>query len=866
MFIYKQSLKIILALCGATTLLIGLMVILVYGFGDEQLDAVPIKSVSIDSRREQIGSVDLGRLPDMPDRGFVTPYEGYQDRQQVAMARELLEIYESVASKQTELLSMGIDKKDILYFIIGTHLTESDTYNGQPGAPSRTYIPKTMIEWDDYGRARTTKGEIMTFKTYGVEDFTVRFIEDRKKAGLNASGPPFSNPGTSSQTGYRAGFRTGQRSVTGAVGPYQHQPTSYKSSSLITGNRTMNNPDFITDPIAYSLEGPSGRGKAYIDGQPPDIFNFRDATMTTANWLKGTVEANNAIFKRANINLKQNPEVIPFMAGGSYLMGDGGYASRAINDTSKLIDVFNNIARDEESYQKVFNLYKESFGHGTSERALHMEILEKHGVQRASTGSNPTWNFKVYEWNHQTRTYYKGRAWYELLNGVAYGAEFGGVDNQPGTITPRPHSDDRGRVIYNYMTEQSPRRTTNRSTIQGSKDNYNAVGYKGPFPIFNQNIPFNSNYYMARNIKYLHYSCTFYASVSGAYGIGLTDRVVGWDWDYRNNSSQGDGFTTPQEFWSHAHTASSSRYNPTVNPNFGLANIAGGVSTAGYQVSVYPTSRENYARMVRDLEAGLPVHARVNKNRNKITAIPTKTPINELNYLEHSMYDLDAYDWNNPKKYTLANIGHSVIVVDILTHPSTGRKYVSIVDSAYHDMRDYDSNILWWDAEELLISNYHAGYTIHGAIDGQNLNPMSTMDRVATIGSSSNPITRLVGEDPLVAVGTIEGLRMSDNDEYSLKLENTTGAEQTATIKGGYQTFIRTSPSGLSRLYIVTGRIGDTIYAIEITGADGLIQNPVSSTRELTEIFSLNSGNTAFARVGYFNENDNFVSSIIIDN
>lgn len=858
----KRIAKGIMVTLVAITGLILLVGLIVFGFDKE--DEIDVERISVLGVGPEAFDIDLGDVENRygPGGDYTGEiFDGWDDPKQVAMAKELLEIYETSAKKEKTMLEAGMSEIDIIYFTIGTHLTESDTYNGLKGAPAKTYIPKTMVEWSKYGSTKTVEGKMMNFTNYNYKDFEKDLIEDRKELGLSTT-KPYTSPGNVDSRGYYAGFRTGRRSYTGAIGATQLQPTSFKSSEHIQGNRTRGNPDWVKDPEAYAKAPNSGRAKTYR-GETADIFNTVDQIFTTCNWMGGTLNTNNNLSKTLKgVGIKENSATMPFHFSLAYLFGDGGYNSRLSKDSKFMNDLFKGMANDEKFKNDLFNFYKKSYGHGADNQIM-FDYLKSNPIGTWSVPSNPnnstvsvrtpngsTISAPGYAWVHATRVYFKGYSWYQFLQGIAYG-------NQANPNAPDASGGTSGvnTLWYNHMTKDSPRYSTNNSRHQETMDARMAVGYKGPYPIFNQNAPYNKQYYMSSGSNF-HSGCTLYAVASAGFGYGeLPEYQNGWD-------KNGDGTVDVMEFLGHAHTMKGNKSYITLKNDdrpTGTASVRGVMENAGYKVIPITEKASGYYNTWLDnIKAGNPTQVRSDPSP-RIKAIVPKQAVGDLDYSTFDMNNLANFDVDNTTTVSMASSVHSFIAVGY--KQINGEDYISIVDSVPTRRTASGStinpNTIWLNAKEAFNNkHYGMGWGVVGTRTGETPVPPKGTGQVTNRpqGESGASNTSEKGTLPQNAIKDFIDVNLLDKDFQTMEM--TSDKTQSVKISGGYQTMprpIKPYESNASGVWIVTGMSGRDPLVIEISGLgmENPRRNSADANRAETQVFDIKQGQTYQVRVGY---------------
>ena len=867
---FMKILKIILVSSLILAIIIGFITLLIYGFGNKFVDELEVKSAKLKVVSKGMSDIDLGELEGREGEGWTGELiDGYQDKTQKAMAKELLKIYEDVIRREGTLLkelsnAVGEEKAlDLLMeTLIGIHATEGSTYSagirscwkGKTGVPEKgTYILSCYPVYKDYNQAKTQEGKIMNFTNYNYKDYNYARMKEFSELGhdINSdfakeNGYPKSAYVTSSgPQEFHAGYWSwAHRNEFGCIGPLQQTLKYWNDDHTYVVNVGQG---FVGDIPKYVENSKKEGWVSKLDAEHPDIWNFPD-----------NVEALYKNFivhyaKQYSKSIKMEEfEKIQANIFGCYNRGPNGHTS----DLHGNLEAFNEFAytlyRDNDFWEESYAEFKRSKSHG-SFRSIYPKYKEKHGF-----GKGTKLNYKGVKKGLQNTEYvlkakFEGRAWYIFLRSIAYGGEFKSNPNQN-------FSSDKGQVVYNYMTAENPFRASGGANkAWKNKDEHWAIGWKGPYPLFNQTADDNANYHMTAGSTWKS-ACTWYAVTSASFGMGLTGKVDGFNiksmydfWSYFNPISAGSG--TPLDLTK----------KPQKSVGTNMANV---LRNAGYNIDEFPiTSKDAKEKIMSALGSGLPVHIRTRPGKI-YRGIKPKKSFSELDYCKHNMYDLDAYDWNDVSTtYTLASSGHSMIAVDCIESPvNAGKYYFSLVDSAYNH-GNIDSNIMWWDADDLL-NNYGNSnvWIVKGAENG-DLIPIGNKGKIIA-GDYGYTSTVNTGESPESLIYKIEGLTQKYEGIDTLLLENNTSNRVLATIPGKYKVRmgeVKPYESTSDTLYIITGKIGNNEMAIELKRSNKQVEFVPKFEGDSTQLFYINSGNTVVARIGYFRDDGEFIYNDILN-
>ena len=745
------------------------------------------------------GVVNLGNVQyetDAPD--YVgKPIIGQEDPTQVAMARELLGLYKEVIQAQSSLVSK-VSEEAILIGMLGTHYGEVDTYSHKKyrslgghdldeTKPLQTHIPMTYVKWSDYGRVRTADNKEMSFKDYTWKDFQSKYKSENPNNMY--LGVKDSNPLYESGLNYPV-----LRSYTGALGPLQMQPETWNNNKghMYGGDYSGSKPAQIMNLEGYMTEFVVGRAVNYYDSQYYDIFNLANLAYANVNWQEEFHKVSDEDTTKTihGIN-RDKTEVIQMYFHFRYY---GGSPSDISGDRETYFEDLDKLARDPGLHAELAVTYESKFGHGADEEIIY-RAYERNGWSRTSNGgvtkTTPKGTITLNKTKalHPIRGYYQGKVGLDLLRRLAF------------NVTASPRIESLGKVRYNYMTADDGTVKISQSVREDAVDKIKAIGYKGPYPIFDQSGDYMRNYYILNQYgaaeTFSKSACTVFAMTSMAHGVGPTPTLN------RELDVDRNGVIDPFEWWIGGRAmAGRNTYNVASKPpvGTGLLSIKGILKNAGYTVkepiqgSGSLSTKDNNL-ILSDLRNKIPHHIRVwyQKKDKSGKVIATKTykgyvpniDPDKLDYNIFNMYDESNY---NPtlQNIKLATNQHSVIGVE--ARQIHGRWAISIVNSTGHHNGNHDTNLIWFDAEDLLGGmEYAGGYAIKGATNNPDW-------KITLWAGSQNALSDSGIESKFMGISYEEALTRIDNityksvDDSTLKLEVKDGTGSQISIKGKFET------------------------------------------------------------------------------
>ena len=858
--------------------------------------------------------IDLGKLKPSEDGRYSTPYDGYQDPKQKEMAKEILSIYNLAVQREETLLNRYGDKKGLMEFLFGIHLTESDTYsNRQSVEKTTTYIPLNMVKWEEYSwagsssKVTTEEGLLMNFTNYSWKDFYNKYMTDN---------PSNTTPTSSKHPLYTSGLHYGSlRSYTGALGPMQMQPTSWFANSYVT-HRSSNGlgfdhitdiPNYITNSIVGN--GTGYRAKNFFDDKDyADIFRYPDQVLGVLGWIPSTMRVSNSTFKRYDMDTS-DLDVVRLHVAGSYLMGDGGfmlalggkgvYMETPVDSTGhpnkeefskeiahKITEDMLKIVRDTSengTWKKVFSIYQQSRGHNINEWEEIARGFEKLGWKMDMQGSvgsrRMKYDFKykdaqgierTYTYStrqeylmYPLRMYFQGKAWYEFINGIAYGGK-----DEPSLVM----RNNLRSFTYNYMTESDGRMKIDMEIRDKavSKDPYNAIGYKGPYPIYDQAGDFMKKHWFYKGTKnskpetFSESACTVFTMSSLANGLGVPNSILS-KLDHNNN-----GAVSPIEWWVRGKMVAFGRsyYDttqyPTSNQVIQLESIRSLLSNVGYEViPIHQSNSKDNKELIERLKQGIPSHVRIKGGRLIPGYYPKESKLN-IDYNKFDMDNLDNYEYLSGGM-ALSNAGgqHSVLAVDVKN--INGEDYISIVNSSHHHRSaKYDSNLVWFKASDLLKDDYPNSYSIVGVKGDLTWKP-TPADTIISVPKED--LYEYVGVNPLDIINAITNVEVEPDDQYTMKLAPlaTAPLNNNGTVTVALPDKYETRSVGRDTLLITAGVEGKSKVIVEISNVLNPRSNSVGSIGEETVLFDLPLGQKAIVQIGNIRENGEIIYDVFYD-
>ena len=821
-------------------------------------------------------------------------YEGYNDPKQKAMAKEILSIIKGVIQSEASLVNRYNNEEGLIKFILGIHLTESDTYNGRSEDRTQTYIPLMMVRWEDYSWDKnplhhTVEGGFLNFTNYNWKDFKAKYDRDN---------PSNYFPRNNKEELYTAGFHyKSLRSTSGAIGPLQQQPATFSLNEYVRKRGNGTNFDQIIDIENYVLNSKgNGRGRTDSDRPYSDIFNYPDQVSTVLGWITPTVNNRASAFKRYGFSDLDIDQVRLHVAG-SYYSGDNGWSkilggeSVYVDTKVSSLDIANpeefqgkvarkvtedliSIMNDAKTLAKASESYEKAKGHGSGDIKAIEEAFTELGWKVTSKkfqyefpytdrqGNSKTYVYSVSKGRlyYPVRSYFQGEKWYDILMSLAYG-----VQDSP---TLRNRTSMR-KVTYNYMTEQDGRLKIDEDIRTKSIDRQGAIGYKGKYPIYDQAGAFMKQFYFCKETKratpetFSYSACTVFTMTSMANGLGLPTLL-------RNTLDlNNDGYVTPMEWWVKGRMEAFGRpyYDVTQYPSkdsvIVLESISSLLSNNGYKVlRINQGTTEGYKTAIQLLKQGYPIHVRVKGKRGIAGYYPIEKDKFKIDYNKFNMDDLSNYEYLESGMY-IAGSEHSLLGVDVKN--IKGEDYISIVNSSFHHVsRQYDSNLVWFKASDLLKDNYCNSYAIVGYEKDPNWSPLTT-DYYVRVDEDS--LSNYVGVNPWDIVNGLRNVIVEDNDAYTKKLSvnqdslSLLGNKVTVSIGDRYETQVVNK----NTVRIVAGTDGGVTTVVEISNVTNPRRNKVSESKEETILFDLKLGTKALLQIGDVREDGEIIYRSLVD-
>ena len=841
--------KIIILLLFTFLLLILLYLITFSGEGVDLWvvdETIPARIAKVEDKKS---AIDLTKVES--DQLVVENYEGASDPLQQAMAKEILKIIDESISKQRLLLDKFTeicgDEKEarqyLMYLMLGTHVSESGTYAGavyrsigtndtDPYLPGykKTYILKNYVKWSDYNKGKTATGQTMNFTNYSWKDFNLKY----KNEGGNSS---------------NRGLNYGLVSVANALGPLQIKPSTFyggRGTGYIVNN-------VITD-VEKFMESPDG-GKYdkydYNNDTYSDIYNYGDQVMNALNYYYNLLTQ--YILRHPSLGLTDEKDLRVLMANiiVAYHRGEGNFLNEASTKPEVRNETYRTLLHDEELQKRLYTCYKENMSIGVTDKGMIKEAFKKVGWTESGEKNLSKDGVTIREeyWLDPLRRYYTGYSWYLFLNGVAYGTS---------SIGYRP--EGLNKVTYNYMTGGNSERNSQRDIRENTtlSSPIMALGFKGPYPIYDQGSnqpPFN-RYYMLNSGGSLETfgssACTVFTATSMIIGLGKEPTI------WAKLDRDGNGSITPLEVWQSMREALGRGTYPinSVPPKgTSVISIRGALSALGYQVAEV-TQGWNYDnnKIIEALKSGIPVHIRI-ENGRRISGYYPKEPPNRINYSNFDMYDIENnYIYKDSAKgegVKLTDSGHSVLGVNYLNYK--GKDYISIVNSTSHHF-SYDTNLVWFDAKELLADVYTNSYFIIGSKNDPNWKP-----GVTSSGYDYNSVPKFEYEGSFIE-DFLEELNTKNDliDPYIMRLTGYVEGhnEGIVTITTNKQYVVESLGNDGIRVYIGKSDTSSTIVDIE-----GVYRTYSSERNEegKFKLFDLEVGKSATLKYGIIRHVDNEV-------
>lgn len=818
-------------------------------FGDEEewnLEKSDV--VDVNYTGNNANPINLGNVEVIPGQYMGKAYTGYNDPLQINMAKEMLTLYKEVAQKQEKLIQKGYTVEQVVGVILGKQISETNTYTyktpigtvnfssdsvgiTENAKQTNTLIPFTMVAWNEYGR--TVNNKTMNFRNYTWEDFAKKNGEDN---------PSNLNPGTQSSSNYRyySGFNyKGLRSYTGAVGPFQFQPTSWGGTNSknylkgeVNSTPTASSPQWVSDVSGFTTASTNGNGKDFNQDGKNDLYNLGDDALAVLEWF------NNSITGADYGTYTDDVGVLQVWFAYEYRMGSGNVAK-----LYKYKDVFNStissIIHDDSIYEQLLTIYDSGKGGGlVDENNLFKAAFEKQGWKIVDGYfEKDGCSFSIDVGCYLLRNYFAGKCWYTFLQGVAYGGSV-----QTGDTA-------RNHITYNYMTASNSKRNTSDSVRKSAIDNRMAIGYKGNIPIYDQTGSFMKDYtmlnYSGTYESFYEVACTVFTMTSAHYATGNNlPPTHGSDLDVNTGTNGQKGYVDPVEFWGigrqYAGTGLKAYTPQQLYKAKGLGeirtvSIRNILSGAGYKINnVSQGTTKGNESILDQLKQGIPVHIRVLGGRKVKAFVPNKAQ-KDIDYATFDLRNLNNYDTSKYVSLSVAgvNADHSVLGVDAIEINNDW--YIGVVNTVQHHTSGWDTNIVWFLASDLLQDKYPNSYSIVGSVD-------PTWKPVYLGGESAS-----VGEN-YTFKGTEQSVVLDNLNDVLLGLENSSTMtlksdldEQFITVTGNY----KTEKVNNSTLRLYTGESNDTKYVLEFTGIYEPQTNSGSGNKETTSLFKVKTGTVA---------------------
>lgn len=848
-----------------TILIIIFVSMFIFGFDDSQWTFSESEKVIVDKVGPVKSNINLGDVQYVskdPTWGGEL-FTGYNDPLQKAMAKEILEMYGRVSEKQETLMKKGVDKDKLIEVLLGIHLAEVDTYSwktyrkvdsldpGDVDKPKQTYIPLGFVKWSDYEKVTTASGKSMNFTNYNWSDFKARYdIENPSNGYLGTK---------EGNTTYEHGLNYHVlRSPSGAIGPFQFQPETWKKDTryLTGGDYSYSNPVQIMDIESYATSDIDGRAVDFNEDNYEDIFNQGDLALAALNWYSELFDVSSSDPTKTSRGVGiTDGDMIQVHFGYSYFGGSG------LDSTNR--HIFNKdikeIISNDEIYQKFKQIYKSSYGHGGEVDLIYQLYEQKGWVKTGSGGvtktvdgitATLTKNGTIYP----LRVYFQGKAWYEFLRGIAYGGQ-----QSPPSVS----SGGLNKVRYNYMTESDSKRKIDMTTRTKALDSKMAIGYKGNIPIYDQNGQYMKQFRMlyppddGGEWTFYRGACTVFTMTSMYYATGdyiLPINHLTVDLD-RNN------LIDPVEFWGQGRQYAGNGIK-SMNPKdfsskqwISTVTIREILRGVGYTVAnTAQGTAESNAEVLEKLKQRIPVHIRIASNR-QVSALVPKQNASEISYLEFDMYDINNYKEGS---VALASIGHSVLGVE--AKEFNGEWYVSIVNSTGHHNSGVDTNLSWFKASSILADRYTNGYTIVGSTVDSSWKPYYLGGSFTVVEEDTS---RYEGVYYSQFLDNLDSASYYYQDFQTIRVEPSDTSLTTVRVKGRYET----KAVGSDKMYVYLGQTGGLQSALEITNIRNPKTNNVGdiSGNEYTELYGVQYGDVAIVRLGTFDDSGEFIYESFYD-
>lgn len=862
----KNNIKFIGIGLAIVSVIIGLLVLLIYGTGTDFINELETQDVVTEPIGRDLPSADFEDI----DFGIVVPGQG--DAKQQEMAKETLSIYRKVIEDEGEILEFFTDiignKEDALRYLkeilIGIHVVETATYSSAirdywKDKPNMldgiSFIPSNYVPYPDYG----TKYTFSTYNWKSYNSYREKEYKDYIKRHGENSFNQHKNTSDSKHSLFHAGYWSWNfRNTANATGPMQVVMRWFSTNHTTQTGDVYYVPDIETY-ATHSSEGSSSWNQHTKD-KNSDIWNFENQVRVNYRHHVRRVFNSSELLEEFEVNNTNNKDdflnYFKSLAFGTYF-GENqflGVVRGNVNGYRKIID---DIYNDKEFIEECKAEYLKSASNSAANSIIDNKksaYLGSHGGFKIGSA-----NMGTYTSDYIVKSYVIGLSWYEFLKSIARGMR--------PDVGGRVGTEGIGKVYYNYMEETNGKRRTDAKYVESNMDEFLAIGYKGPYPIFYQSYQqdYVGRYKMSGGSS-LSSACTWYAATSAMYGMGLSETVDNLDLSRVPNYVDRKNPNTPDflALWSYIITEGGSKpIDLTKNPSArghrsgSSTNVRGAIKNAGYMYDDM-NGKNRKERMIEHIKSGVPVHIRT-KSGISYSGVAPVTPWNEIDYREHDMHTSE-YKWDSPGKYQLAATVHSVIAVDY--KEVNGKMYLSIVDSSYSHS-SYDSNLIWWDADEIFRHDADVGgysYAILGGANNTPLKPLTERGQASSTGGVSSG-SKLEGEYSTNLLADILNSENTDyeyNESYNIAYINST-SNADIEINLNYSNIIEFIEGSLlgsplsdeNALYLVTGidRNSGNRYAVELEW-HGYDKYPINrQNRKITSI-TLPVGRTLNVRQG----------------